>query len=99
MTNEYKQPIDPKQKEKFVTALRAALDGFRTHAEQGNPGLKNQFDAATLQSLEFLRKSLKEMPDEGTAMLGAAEALVSFINETQMPKMKAENTERWKFKS
>ena len=101
MKTGYNQPIDTEREKKFVTALRAALDEFRTHTKRCNPGLERQFDAATLQTLEFLRKNLRENPhtSSGSIIIGAAEALVSFIGETQIPKVKAENTERRNVKS
>jgi hypothetical protein len=81
MANAYKQSIDPEQARKFVRAVRAAAIEFRAHVKSVNPGLLSQLDAATYRNLEYLRSSLNENLDRGTTILGAAEALASFIEE------------------
>jgi hypothetical protein len=79
MTQGYIQPIDPTQTQKLTEALAE----FVGSNQPQNPGLREQLEIATMKS----DRAMRECADYGTAVLGAAIALLDFIKQGYKNKM------------
>jgi hypothetical protein len=75
MKDGYIQPIDPAHTQELADALKQ----FASKNEPKHPGLLKQFETARAKS----KFAMAECPDYGTAVAGAANALLEYIMENK----------------